>query len=568
MKKHNALKVVLISLLVVLVLSWIFPAAYFSGEYIDQGRIQMGLADVYNYIAIALQNFGHYSLYIIFVGCFYGVLYKIPAYRAFLDKVVEKVNSKVFIVITVILFALGVSVAGLQVAFAIFIPLVVSLILLMGYDKIVAALVVVGSLAAGLIGSTYAYGNNGFILYQLGLEPGYQVWVRFIILLVAVVILIFNIFMYIHSKQQKKVVVEGPKKADALKEEKVVEAKASSEVKVAHKIPNPKASSKDSSDHDKKSGTTPKRTTNGKGSNKPGPKGNKPATKSSKGNGTRKNANKAALRDEDIIVVKASVTTDHDDEGFVPAKVESNSKKIWPLVVGFILLFVLLVVSYITWGDNGFGISFFDNITENVSSYTLGEAFRPFAIYGTVSSFGNWTVIDLIFPSVLLLAIWAFVYRLKFDEILDGVVSGARKAFLPAVIAILVYTVLVAAVSHPFQLVFYKAILGITKGFNPGSTVVVTALSALFNVDPVYVYQSVLPYYASVVTDTNTYPLVGVIAQSMYGLVSCIAPTSFILMTSLAFLKVNYKDWLKSAWKLFLELFIVLLIIFIIMTFI
>ena len=33
MKKHNALKVVLVSMIVALVLSWIIPAAYFSTEF-------------------------------------------------------------------------------------------------------------------------------------------------------------------------------------------------------------------------------------------------------------------------------------------------------------------------------------------------------------------------------------------------------------------------------------------------------------------------------------------------------------------------------------------------------
>ena len=49
MKKHNALKVVLASLIVLLVLSWIFPAAYYSGQFMDQGRVQMGLFDLFNY---------------------------------------------------------------------------------------------------------------------------------------------------------------------------------------------------------------------------------------------------------------------------------------------------------------------------------------------------------------------------------------------------------------------------------------------------------------------------------------------------------------------------------------
>ena len=71
-------------MLVFLLLSWILPAAYYSGQYVDQGRVQMGLFDLFNYPLTALSYFGYIALFIILVGGFYGILYKIPAYRTFL----------------------------------------------------------------------------------------------------------------------------------------------------------------------------------------------------------------------------------------------------------------------------------------------------------------------------------------------------------------------------------------------------------------------------------------------------------------------------------------------------
>ena len=148
MKKHNTVKVVLITILVFLLLSWILPAAYYSGQYVDQGRVQMGLYELFNYPLTALSYFGYIALFILFVGGFYGILYKIPAYRTFLDKIVSFFagKEKIFLAIVSVLLAVGVSICGLQVAFAVFIPFIVALILLMGYDKIVAAMIVVGSI--------------------------------------------------------------------------------------------------------------------------------------------------------------------------------------------------------------------------------------------------------------------------------------------------------------------------------------------------------------------------------------------------------------------------------------
>ena len=59
MKKHNTFKVVLIVLLVMMLLTWIFPAAYFSGSYIDEGRVQMGLFDLFEYPLTSISYFGY-----------------------------------------------------------------------------------------------------------------------------------------------------------------------------------------------------------------------------------------------------------------------------------------------------------------------------------------------------------------------------------------------------------------------------------------------------------------------------------------------------------------------------
>ena len=93
---------------------------------------------------------------------------------------------------------------------------------------------------------------------------------------------------------------------------------------------------------------------------------------------------------------------------------------------------------------------------------------------------------------------------------------------------------------------------------------VAALLASVFNVDLIYVSQNVLPYIETVITNTELYPLIGVIFQSIYGLVCLVAPTSFILMGTLCYLNVSYKQWLKHIWKLFLALLAVLAVVFLI----
>ena len=172
MKKHNTVKVVLITLLVIMLLTWLLPAAYYQTSYVDQGRVQMGLFDLFSYPTTALSYFGYIALFILVVGGFYGVLNKIPAYRTLLDDMAKTFKKKGKLVVSIIMVLLAVitSICGLQLGLIMFFPFLIALILLMGYDKLVAALTVVGSTMIGIAGTTFAYANTSTLISTLSIK--------------------------------------------------------------------------------------------------------------------------------------------------------------------------------------------------------------------------------------------------------------------------------------------------------------------------------------------------------------------------------------------------------------
>lgn len=539
MKKHNTVKVVLITMLVFMLLTWILPAAYFQTEYIEQGRVQMGLFDLFNYPLTAVSYFGFIALFIIMVGGFYGILYKIPAYRTFLDKIVAKVAGKEIILLSVIMILLAVitSICGLQFGLILFFPMLVSLILLMGYDKIVAALTLVGSTMIGIAGSTFAFSNTNIITRILSVEITSQMVVKVIILLAGLALLILNTVLYI-----KKL---GKVKKNAIKAEKKVVKTVEEVVEVKPKTTTNKTNNKPTTKSNSKSTKNSKTTKAAKGS--------KSSSKSS-----RKDI-KAAVKDEDVIVVKEQLDEDVTNT-LVPTVVDSTHK-IWPLVVGFAIIFIIMILAFIPWTDV-FKISAFTDATTAVTEFKL-FGFPLFGkLLGTVNPFGSWAITDLFLVMAVVILFATLIYKIKLDDILEGFANGAKKALAPAVIAILVYACLVLVTYHPFQLVIYKAILGLTKGFNVFTSTLVAILASLFNADPSYTFQSVLPYVTSIVSNTEVYPIIAVLYQAVYGLTMLIAPTSLILMGVLSYLEVSYKDWIKNIWKLVLEFLVILLIIF------
>ena len=373
---------------------------------------------------------------------------------------------------------------------------------------------------------------------------------KVVILVLGLVLLIANIMLYIKKTDSVTKVIAKDSKKNMEKEDKKLEVK---ETKVVKEEKTTKSSSSS-----KTTKSTSKSSKSSKSNSKNGTKKN---TKSS----SRKNI-KAAVKDEEVIVVKEAVNGGDAVTKLVPSEV-STQHNIWPFSLMFILFFVLLVLAYLPW-VNGFGVNAFTDATKAVSEFEL-FGFPIFGkLLGTVNSFGNWTVVDMLLPMALIILFLALVYKVKVQDVLDGALAGIKKALPLGLIVVLLYACLVIVTYHPFQLVIYKTLLGVIDKFGVVGALMsslVAMLASIFNVDPSYAFQSVLIYLASVVTDNTVYPVIGVIFQAMYGFTMLFAPTSVILMVVLSYLDIPYTKWIKTIWKLLLEVLVVLLIVFILL---
>ncbi len=467
MKKHNALKVVIITLLLFALLTWILPCATYQTEYTEVGRYQVGLFDILSYQSTVFGYFGYIALFVLVVGGFYGVLYKTGAYRRMLDSLVKKFKGKevICLVIVMALFALLTSFAGLQLALLMLFPFVISLVLMMGYNKLAATAVTAGSVAVGLMGTTFSYNTTQVLQQYLSVELTDLIWAKVVLLVLGVAILSLFVFKFGKKAGTKKV----EDKNDFIPEE-----------------------------------------------------------------------------------VKTTKSKDKD---------KKHKVKVWPLVLILDLILIVAILGFIPW-NNSFSITLFEEVTTAITEFEL-FGFPIFGkILGGVSPFGYWNLVELITLMLLAIIILKFVYKIKWDDVFDGFGKGVRRALVPALIVILIYTCLVLTTYDPYQLVIYKFILGLTKGFNIFTTGLVVLISSIFNGDPLHAFYSVLPYFVSVVTDTNNYQLIAVIFQAIYGIVTLVAPTSIPLMLTLAYTNTSYKDWFKYIWKLLVALLVLAFIVF------
>jgi len=209
MKKHSLFKSMVIILVLILVLTYFLPAR--GGEF---SRLPLGDV-VTNYIQ-SYYYFFDTVVFMLMIGAFYGVLNKTGAYKKLLDKIVVKVkpDSKNFILISIIAFALVASLTGITMPLIIFVPFVISIILLLGYDKLVAISSTILPIIVGFIGGMFAtfrdpnnyYGYSATTFEGLvGIDKYTNLLPQALLLILGVGLLVIFVNRHIKDVENKKV---------------------------------------------------------------------------------------------------------------------------------------------------------------------------------------------------------------------------------------------------------------------------------------------------------------------------------------------------------------------------
>lgn len=212
MKKTGLFKILTITTVALVLLTWFIPAGYYySGEMVTEGLYRYGFFDLINFpfVVITIEQYLKIVLMILAVGGFYGVLSKTNVYRNTLEKIAKSLKGKELIFLIAVAFVLAAltSVLGLNLYLFIFIPALVGIILLMGYDKVTALLVTFVSTFIGMIGSTYSYAINGYINAITG-ATSYNEQILFKVILFLVAFTIYMVFTLMYAKKNKRKVKE------------------------------------------------------------------------------------------------------------------------------------------------------------------------------------------------------------------------------------------------------------------------------------------------------------------------------------------------------------------------
>ena len=541
MKKYHTLLVVAITILFVMLLTWILPITYFSGELIAGDRMQAGIFTGLTYSLFTFYNFIYVFLYLLCVGGLYGLLNRTSAYRVLLDKIVKHVKKRkvLWLIITVLLISVVVSFTGYTFQMLVFLPFIAAIVLLLGYDKITAAMVTVGSVSVGVIGSTFSkniVGKLNGLLENVGYTD--LIIPKAVLLLVCALILILNIAHYAKKKSVKEDIEEGflvPEKVNDRKVKVwplVTILTVFTIVLILAEINWSEAFKITFFDN---ALTTIK---------------------------SWPILSKYIVLTVSVLVIlynvilslyKRKKAAKKDD------KLMSKRRMIVTIVFGVLAFLALLKIML----EDVFGATMFMNkALEAIKVDGLISGFTFDKLLGSVAAFGSWTYNDYVMAMIVVCAAIKFSYRIKVNEVVGSVGDGFKKVLYACIVVVLSYTSLILLSSNPVGLTVLKPLLGLTDGLNILTYPLCTLFSGLFNTDFAYYEYGVLNlnYAATVFSGSGVLPLAEFITQTMYGFAILLAPTSVVLLFTLSVLDIKYTTWLKKILFILLELLLALFI--------
>ena len=211
MKKYNVFKILTISILVTVVLSFLIPQTSFDNYgNLSKGSINpISIIDSFANGLTSLGVFLNAFVYILCIGIFYFVLKKTKKYDETITNTAYMFRNKkvVFNIISICTFAIVTAITSDVMPMLIFIPAFIDISKKLGYDSKISILTTIGSIILGSSASLYTnYANQ-----ILGSVVGDNILFKIIILLITIVSLIVFTVVFGKTPEDTKLEKVGKK---------------------------------------------------------------------------------------------------------------------------------------------------------------------------------------------------------------------------------------------------------------------------------------------------------------------------------------------------------------------
>lgn len=256
-----------------------------------------------------------------------------------------------------------------------------------------------------------------------------------------------------------------------------------------------------------------------------------------------------------VFVLKETKNIKNTKKEEVPLYEENNKKRNFiPLIVIFLISFIFILINMYNW--NSVNVTHISETYQNIFSNKIVSN-----IFGTVSIFGTWSIYDMCIVLLFVILIIGWVYSVKLDDIIDGMIKGAKevlKVALYAVIVNIIFTSLYYLQTN--SNIFYTItnfIFNLCGELKTLATILISILGSFFYNDISTLITVLARPIENIITDTTIYQVIGIIIQGVHGILMFILPTSILLVVGLSYLNISYKQWFKYIWKFLIQIMII-----------
>ena len=268
-----------------------------------------------------------------------------------------------------------------------------------------------------------------------------------------------------------------------------------------------------------------------------------------------------------IKIIKTSKSKTKE-EPILYEKISSKEyKKTTGLVVALIIMMIVLIVGMTNW-EELFKITFFSDLYTKITSVKI-SGYPVFSlIIGSIYEMGKWTNYELAFILIITTFLIGKIYKLTLREIYEAFISGVKQLIPVAFFAVLANTLFLVMNATTTGYTIFPTIanylFGLANGFNVITFGLISFIGSLLYNDLPYLLSTIYDPITSIYSSSAS--VMGIIVQSIHGLVQFIAPTSVLLVVGLKYFDIDYKDWFKNTYKFLFTVLVAITIVVAIMS--
>lgn len=248
---------------------------------------------------------------------------------------------------------------------------------------------------------------------------------------------------------------------------------------------------------------------------------------------------------------------------------KKDNNNYYPIIISISFLTIIFIICMYNWYYM-FNSTTITQAYNNINSYGIhGYKFMN-NLFGISEAFGYWTGFTMSAFLILECLILSFLYRLKLDDIVDGVKKGINDMVPTIFYSIVSLTIIVLSLYNSDSFI-YTIINFIFNTFKSNHifSILTTGILHNFFVNDYFALLSSLSNPITYIFGIEKINLTLICTQISHGIVSLITPFNVYLIAGLAYLNLSYKDWMKNIWKILLIIFIIcIIVLFIVKSFI